>query len=444
VRLHTVARILALYPAAVALLLVALPIVQPRSGPFALLAIFAPHLALLALPLVAVAIARRGIALRGSLLVLALVSAVVFGDELLSVPPEQRPLGDRISTASWNLERGARSGNDAAGVLRTLDVDLVALQELGPEHAEAITSDPELASRFPAQALHPDPGVHGQGLLSRWPIVRSEIAADPAVLEVVVDRGDLRVTVINAHPLAGRLDLAGPIPVAFDAAGRDGRLRRIRDRIDAALGRGESVIVLGDFNVTPAEPGYRDLAEGLRDAHAEVGVGPGWTWRPSSFEWAGLGVIRIDLALSSPDVEPTSIIEDCGLAGDHCLVRATFAHSDGMFKAAFPAQGDIAPLPVTVIDRTGLVRSIEPMPGFDAPDGVSRHRDRADTLVVNWLGGMCDQGARVGLVSTGPIIRIAIQTDRQGACRLAGITRPLALQLDRAIDPSLVTVEEIP
>lgn len=440
-RLHTVTRLLALYPAAVAVLLVLLPIVQPRSGPVALMAIFAPHLVLLALPVTVVAIARSGIALRGSLVLLAMVSALTFGDEWLSIPREQGPLDDRISTASWNLERGARSGEAAAAVLGILDVDLIALQELGPEHADAITSDTELATRFPGRVLHPDPGVHGQGLLSRWPIVRSEIAADPAVLEAVVDRGDLRVTVINAHPLAGRLDLAGPIPVAFDAASRDGRLRAVRDRIDAAVARGESVIVLGDFNVTPSEPGYRDLANGLRDAHVEVGVGPGWTWRPSSFEWAGLGVIRIDLALSSPDIEPTSIAEDCDLPGDHCLVRATFAQRDGVFEAVFPAMGEVAALPVTVVDRTMLARAVEPT-GSDRIEAVARHPGRPDTLLVTWTGGPCDRAAQLEIVPVGPTIRIAVRSEPTCGF-LSGIMRTLAVRFSHPVDPSLVTVEVV-
>ena len=56
--------------------------------------------------------------------------------------------------------------------------------------------------------------------------------------------------------------------------------------------RGETVIVAGDFNTAPTEPAFEQLVAGLADAHAEVGLGPGWTWRPSRMEGLGLGVLR--------------------------------------------------------------------------------------------------------------------------------------------------------
>lgn len=67
------------------------------------------------------------------------------------------------------------------------------------------------------------------------------------------------------------------------------------------------------------------LVAGLADAHREVGLGPGWTWRPSRFEGLGLGLLRIDLALSGPGASPTRVGERCGLPGDHCQLHATFA-----------------------------------------------------------------------------------------------------------------------
>lgn len=320
-----VTRILALYPAAVAALLVVLPILAPRSGPLALANILSVHLALAALVLVPFAVVRRGAALRSSLAVLGLVVVLRFGGEWLSLPPSADTSDDLFRTASWNLELGARAGDDAVEGITTLDVDIVALQELGPDHARAITESERLAERYPHQALYPDPTVFGMGLLSSWPIVRIASHQDPALIEAVLDVGGKPITVITAHPLAGRFVLAGPLPVALDSAKRDASLERIRDRIDAAIARGETVVVLGDFNVAPTEPGFAGLTDGLRDAHAEVGQGPGWTWRPSRLEWMRMGLLRIDHALSSPDLAPVSIKEDCSQAGDHCIVEASYS-----------------------------------------------------------------------------------------------------------------------
>ena len=318
-------RLLALYPVAVTALLLVLPSIAPRSGPLTLVNIFSVHLALAALLLVPVAIARRDRALRFGVLALALVAVIRFGGDWLSLPPAAAASDSQFAAASWNLELGARSGADAAAAIADLDVDLVALQELGPEHAAAIEASAALAEHFPHRELYPDIGVLGMGLLSSYPIVRAEFRQDPSLIAAVIDVDGWALTVIDAHPLAGRIELAGPIPFAFDTTGRDDRLDRIRERIEDALARGESVIALGDFNATPTEPGFLELAEGLYDAHAEVGQGPGWTWRPSRFEWAGFGVIRIDHALSTARLPPRSVSERCGSVGDHCILEVRYS-----------------------------------------------------------------------------------------------------------------------
>ncbi len=346
-------RILALYPAAVAALLLLLTIAAPRSGPLALANILSVHLALAALVLVPVALVRPSVELRSSLAVLGLVVALRFGGEWLSLPPNPDTTGSLFMAASRNHELGARAGDSAVEGIKTLDVDLVALQELGPDHARAINESERLAERYPHQALYPDATVFGMGLLSSWPILHTESHQDPALIEAVIDVGGRPMTVITAHPLAGRFVLAGPVPIALDSAKRDASLERIRDRIDAAIARDETVLVLGDFNVSPTEPGFAGLTDGLRDAHGEIGQGPGWTWRPSRLEWMRMGLLRIDHALSSPNLAPVSINEDCSLAGDHCIVEAWYSlagvrDGDGVFEDEFPVLGDRAALPVTV------------------------------------------------------------------------------------------------
>ena len=317
--------ILAIYPIAVACLLLALPLLAPRSGPLVLANIFSIHLALAGLLLVPVAIAIRGRPLAIGLALLVVVSVARFGGDWVSAPFSRDSSDGLYSAASWNLELGARSGSDAVGDLKTIDVDLIALQELGPDHARAIEASETLTSTYPHRALYPDPGVLGMGLLSRDPIVRVEHDQDPAVIEAVLDTEYGEVTVIDAHPLAGGLDMAGPIPIGLDTTRRDERLQRIRTRIDAAMAQGESVILLGDLNTTPFEPGYHDISEGLHDAHAEAGQGPGWTWRPSRLEWTRTGFIRIDHALSSPGILPVSVGEQCEKVGDHCILEVWFS-----------------------------------------------------------------------------------------------------------------------
>ena len=446
-RLHAVTRILAVYPAAVAALLLALPLIAPRSGPLTLVNILSVHLALAGLLLIPVALRRRDPWLRASLASLAVVGVVRFGGEWVSAPRSGDTSDGLLATASWNLELGAREGPAAANAIATIGVDLIALQELGPEHAQAIEASPTVTGTFPHRALYPEPGVLGMGLLSHYPIVRAEYRQDPSLIEAVIDVDGQELTVLDVHPLAGRLDMAGPIPVGFDSNKRDESLRRIRSRIEAAIDRGEHVLLLGDLNATPFEPGYLELSDGMHDAHAEVGQGPGFTWRPNRFEWAGMGVIRIDHALSSPRITPVSAAEHCDRPGDHCILEAWFsiADTEGRFEAAFPVMGDVAALPISVEDKTGRVVSLEAMPAGWSDDAVRRHPDHADTLVIPWLGGMCDERVRIAIVRVGPEINVGIHTDRaDGPCRLAGIGRAISVGFDGPVDPSLVSVVDVP
>jgi endonuclease/exonuclease/phosphatase (EEP) superfamily protein YafD len=442
-----VTRILAVYPAAVAALLLALPALAPRSGPLTLVNIFSVHVALAALLLVPVALRGRDSVLRVSLAALAVVAVVRFGGEWVSAPPSAATPDRLLETASWNLELGAREGPAAAAAIATIDVDLIALQELGPDHARAIEASETVTTMYPHRVLYPEAGVFGMGLLSRHLIARAEYRQDPSLIEAVIEVDGQELTVLDVHPLAGRIDMAGPIPIGFDSNKRDGSLRRIRERIEKLIGRGQSVIVLGDLNATPFEPGYLELAHGLNDAHAEVGQGPGWTWRPDRLEWAAMGVIRIDHALSSPRITPVAVAEHCDRPGDHCILEASFsiAGADGRFDVVFPAIGDLPALPVTIVDRTGRVVSAETTATGPGGGVVERDPARPNALVVPWTGGMCDLRADVAVVQIGPEIQVGIHTDRaDGVCRLAGIVRTISLGFDGPVDPSIVTVVASP
>lgn len=82
------------------------------------------------------------------------------------------------------------------------------------------------------------------------------------------------------------------------------------------------MLVVGDFNTAPSESAFARLTHGLHDAHAEVGVGPGWSYGSRLVDF-GFGLLQLDLVLGSSDVVPVAIGEDCVHPSDHCLVHAT-------------------------------------------------------------------------------------------------------------------------
>jgi endonuclease/exonuclease/phosphatase (EEP) superfamily protein YafD len=114
--------------------------------------------------------------------------------------------------------------------------------------------------------------------------------------------------------------------VDYNATPRDAQILTLRRTVDLLLAGGQPLILAGDFNVTDREPAYGDLARGLLDAHLEVGLGPGSTWRPNEIKWLPLGVARIDMVFGGNGVRPVSMTVDCTPRGsDHCLIRASMA-----------------------------------------------------------------------------------------------------------------------
>lgn len=296
-------------------------IVPQQSGFLALVPIATPHLLLLLIVLLvpAALIARDGMVLGAAILILG-TSIVVLGDEWLSFPGPASAERE-VTLVSWNTEFGVTTPRDVVEWLQAADADVIALQELTHGIAAAIEADNELVSRFPYQALAPDATVLGLGVLSRYPIADRVVLDQPPTMSITLDLGpNERVVVVNVHPLPGRVG-----SLSFDATRRDEDLERLRLRISDLLERGVPVLMAGDLNVASSEPAYAEFVRGLRDVHREVGLGPGWTWRPNRLAPFSVGIIRIDYVLVGEGLVPVRSSVACDLPGDHCALSATLA-----------------------------------------------------------------------------------------------------------------------
>ena len=115
------------------------------------------------------------------------------------------------------------------------------------------------------------------------------------------------------------------IPYDYKATTRDQQIAAIVQTAKTES-QGAPVLLMGDFNVTEREAGYRILTQSLVDSHRAVGFGPGNTWKSERLIPTPLAIIRIDYLLAGRSVTPISIREDCTPAGsDHCLVAGTFS-----------------------------------------------------------------------------------------------------------------------
>jgi vancomycin resistance protein VanJ len=316
---------LAVVPATLVGFVLLAAIVPPRSGPLALVMVLEPQLFIAVILVVApIALLARARLLVAVLAVVVIAGGGLFGSEWISLPDGAGR--HDLTVMSWNLQFGTRTPAETAAQLETVDVDLIALQELEPAASAAIETDAAITARYPYRTMAPRPRARGVAILSRYPTAQVLSADNPARLELVVatPRGPVRV--INGHPMPGSIDTVTPLrlPIDFDPSDRDAAIATIRGWIDPALERGERLLVLGDYNTSPAEPEYAVLTRGLRDTHVEVGEGPGWTWRPSRIDFLPIGLLRIDLQLTAGALLPSSTSIDCSLPGDHCRLFGTY------------------------------------------------------------------------------------------------------------------------
>ena len=322
--------LLAAIPAALvafAVLAVALP---PRSGPLVLALTLEEHLFIAVLALLApVALLTRARLLGLALAVVVVAGGGLFGSEWISLPGAGATRRD-LSVMSWNLQYGARTPAEAAAQLEGVTVDLIALQELEPDAAAAIEANPVIAARYPHREMEPKTGARGVAILSRYPIVKVDLPDLEAEIQLVLDTPRGQVRVIDAHPMPAAMETITPfrLPIDFNPTERDAAIALVRGSIDAASGAGERILVLGDFNTAPSEPENEVLTEGLRDTHLEVGMGPGWTWRPSRFTFLPVAFLRIDRQLTGGAIYPVSTSVDCSLPGDHCRLFGDYEIDD--------------------------------------------------------------------------------------------------------------------
>jgi endonuclease/exonuclease/phosphatase (EEP) superfamily protein YafD len=325
------ARLGAALVGAIAVVEWALAVAAPEGGPLGVVQILAPHLAIAGLVAIPFSlIDRRPVAGIASLALLA-VTILRFSGDWVSLPaPPAAVDATRIEVATWNLEVASRPGAESVAFLDRVaaTIDVVALQELQPDAAAAIEADPALRARFPHRVLEPRAGVDGLGLLSRYPILAPSFSHGPIRQEATLDLGrGRRLAIVHAHPFHADIALLGTsrLPVGLDVASRNADLVALRRLVDERVSTGAPTLLIGDLNTAASEPAFERLVRGLRDVHAEVGEGTGWTWRPVRLEFLGLGVLRIDHVIASPAITPLSIGGVCPSVGDHCLVRAALA-----------------------------------------------------------------------------------------------------------------------
>ncbi len=220
---------------------------------------------------------------------------------------------------------------DTAGTIRVvqdLNADIVALQELAPEHATAL--EQTFGQKYPYRLMDARPGVTGCGILSRYPLREINVAplntlpwiGTPMAVEIEVPGQTLQF--VNFHTYAGP---------AFTLM-RENQARALE--AFAATHPGP-LIFAGDLNATDQNAAHAIIASRMHDAWRDVGFGFGHTFpgKPTPDDGGSrpviLGIpvptwlVRIDYLFYSDTLIALDAQLGANDAGsDHRAVAATF------------------------------------------------------------------------------------------------------------------------
>lgn len=227
-------------------------------------------------------------------------------------------MGGRLRVLTANVFNGRADPAAFAALVRAQRPDVLALQELGPDLADAV------APLFPHGRLEPARDHRGMGLALVGPARLGRIALEHRDARTArLDPADWPqlerpVELLNVH-------IASPTARPWRAQPRRRflQLRRLCAHLDAEPGAAR--VVLGDLNASPLWPVYRGFARRLDDValrHArERGrrPEPTWCWRVG-----GSPVLRIDHCFASGlRAEHVQVL---GVAGsDHCALVVDLA-----------------------------------------------------------------------------------------------------------------------
>ena len=174
-------------------------------------------------------------------------------------------------------------------IIERVDADLVGLQEVWSKDGKNLAG--MLAERFGYQHVYRTLSVKdgvgfGNAILSRWPIERTEMRELPGVYER--DEKRLVLAVETRGPRGHIQSFCTHLNyLIHDSDVRQRQVAAIAELVELMGPRDYVPIVCGDFNAVPTADEIRMLTgettvpvagRTFRDAWAEAGHGPGFTW----------------------------------------------------------------------------------------------------------------------------------------------------------------------
>ncbi len=239
---------------------------------------------------------------------------------IASAAPAQLPALHRLRVVTWNLQSCTRGLSRIATLLKSLNADVVALQEVDrhthrsgwKDQAELLAQEAGFAYFHFFKAVDWNPGEYGLALLSQWPLSECCSVKLPnrrSLEQRILASAQLVLPGKNFRVCATHLTHAH---TSFQL-----RCAQARSIVQQFLDIG---LLLGDMNSLPSSAACQTLSESLVDVFAAVGVGKGGTRAVIPFL-----NLRIDYIFASRDLVLESSWVTRTSASDHHVLVAEVA-----------------------------------------------------------------------------------------------------------------------
>lgn len=263
-----------------------------------------------------------------------------------SSPPEGsiKILSYNVRGFNWELNKKWNNDMPMVQYLKSVDADIICMQEYVVSTSEKYASTRNLQKvlkvypYYSVIPLRPSNGRYEYGLacFSKYPIKSIESipveSSDNGVAMYKIDVNGKLITVINNHLESNRLTSKDKKLYKDFLRARDSRkLDEVTQNLESKLGVAfrkrapqvdmvaryiaeqttDAVVVCGDFNDSPISYSYKTIKNGLLDAYAETGFGPGITYHENHF-W-----FRIDFIMHSKNLTAYKCTVDKVKFSDH-------------------------------------------------------------------------------------------------------------------------------
>ncbi|MBI2863230.1 MAG: endonuclease/exonuclease/phosphatase family protein [Chloroflexi bacterium] len=258
----------------------------------------------------------------------------LFGQQFLPQPAKPVEKGTEFKVMTYNI---LGMNRDIRGILQMVDEedpDVIAIQELIPEVAAALSKG--MAESYPYRSLAPRADYSGSGVFSRLPIKSEEtfaaLAGGHLSQHLLLDAGGRDVHLFNLHPnhphvrYVKRQGFPPYVIQRFETEQQTIQVEALMQKVEEVDG---PVIAVGDFNLTDQTRQYRRVTRHLVDTHREVGRGLGLTFPangkllPLPFRLPILyPLIRIDYVFHSAELVGMDVHTGDSAGSDHRPVIA--------------------------------------------------------------------------------------------------------------------------